>query len=549
MKISSLQQFSVNRISRFLVGTAFLWGTFLRMTPAIKNEFPLNDGGLFYRMTLDLVNAGFHIPAYTTYNQAQIPFAYPPLAFYLAGIFSGTGISLIKIFQYLPPLVSVLTIPFFYWLAKELSGSGLKASLATFVFALTPISFEWRIMGGGLTRSIGFLFFIFTLYETQKCLKDFTIGSFIKIVLGTTASLTCHTEAGFHTIISIFLFWILSRNFKAVVWLSLAGILSIALSSFWWLPVLSNHGLIPILSSMATRGGLPIWNYVWSFLFDGELLWKYLGVLGLVIVLRRKQDPLLPIWTIVLLVISPRSSTQYAVVPLSMLAITGLEFLSSFLGRSKQITLDALSHTAGTGTPRSIVFLFAAAFLYTLTLGYVTAFFSPSLHSVGQNDLQTMTWIQQNIPPGNHFLVLDTPNFFWAARSEWFPALTDQVNLGAVQGYEWIDGNKFTERAGRFVELQSCNQQDVQCLANWANSRQVDYVYLTESLFASKEYGEPLRTSIANAKNYQLVFSTETTRVYKKLPNYSFSASLIHRCRSSTWASIRVRAVCDEIRW
>jgi hypothetical protein len=156
-------------------------------------------------------------------------------------------------------------------------------------------------------------------------------------------------------------------------------------------------------------------------------------------------------------------------------------------------------------------------FLYTLLLGYVTTFFSPSLQSVGKNDLQTMAWIRQNISPGKHFLVLDTPNFFWAARSEWFPALTDQVNLGAVQGYEWIDGNQFTERIERFVELQSCNQQDVRCLADWANGQQVDYIYLTESLFSSEKYGEPLRTSIANAKNYQLVFSTQTTRVFRKI--------------------------------
>jgi hypothetical protein len=64
---------------------ATLVGTLIRSFFVLNSDFPLNDGGMFYTMIKDLQSAHFHLPAFTSYNQANIPFAYPPLPFYLAG--------------------------------------------------------------------------------------------------------------------------------------------------------------------------------------------------------------------------------------------------------------------------------------------------------------------------------------------------------------------------------------------------------------------------------------------------------------------------------
>ena len=65
---------------------ALLFGTFVRVMPVLQAGFPLNDGGLFYTMTSDLQKAGYALPAVTTYNGLGIPYAYPPLPFYLAAL-------------------------------------------------------------------------------------------------------------------------------------------------------------------------------------------------------------------------------------------------------------------------------------------------------------------------------------------------------------------------------------------------------------------------------------------------------------------------------
>ena len=64
---------------------SLLVGGYIRLSMALSATFPLNDGGLFYQMTQELVANQFRLPFFTSYNHLNIPFAYPPLAFYLTG--------------------------------------------------------------------------------------------------------------------------------------------------------------------------------------------------------------------------------------------------------------------------------------------------------------------------------------------------------------------------------------------------------------------------------------------------------------------------------
>ncbi|HZW02660.1 MAG TPA: hypothetical protein VFF68_01935, partial [Anaerolineaceae bacterium] len=70
-------------ITLFLLFWAVAFGVLVRLLPVLSSPFPLNDGGLFYRMAADIAQAGFRLPEFTSYNHAGIPFAYPPLGLYL----------------------------------------------------------------------------------------------------------------------------------------------------------------------------------------------------------------------------------------------------------------------------------------------------------------------------------------------------------------------------------------------------------------------------------------------------------------------------------
>ena len=52
------------------------------MVPALA-DFPIGDGGLFYKMVLAVQGNHYLLPIQVLYNGMPIPFTYPPLAFYL----------------------------------------------------------------------------------------------------------------------------------------------------------------------------------------------------------------------------------------------------------------------------------------------------------------------------------------------------------------------------------------------------------------------------------------------------------------------------------
>lgn len=70
----------------FLFFWAVLFGGVVRIFPVLGSEMPINDGGLFFAMARDIQAANFKLPLETSYNLAGIPFAYPPLALYIAAV-------------------------------------------------------------------------------------------------------------------------------------------------------------------------------------------------------------------------------------------------------------------------------------------------------------------------------------------------------------------------------------------------------------------------------------------------------------------------------
>ena len=93
----------------------------VRFAPLSAAAFPLNDGGLFAAMIEDLRANSYVPPAFTSYNGGEIPFAYPPLGFYLAALLSELpGIGTLRTLQVLPLVASTLTVAAVYPLARRL---------------------------------------------------------------------------------------------------------------------------------------------------------------------------------------------------------------------------------------------------------------------------------------------------------------------------------------------------------------------------------------------------------------------------------------------
>ena len=314
--------------SSLILFLAILLGAFMRFNPTMLAGFPINDGGMFAVMVDDLKTSGYALPAFTSYNYLNIPYAYPPLGFYLGRIAADLfGLDTVQVLRWLPAFFASLSIPAFYVLALRLLKNKYYAAASTLFFALMPRALSWFVMGGGLTRSPGQFFMLLTLasvvhlYQHNRRLDVFLAGIF-----GGLAVLS-HPEAAVHTFVSaIFLWLMLSRTLASFFQSVAVGLVVLVVTAPWWATVLYYHGIEPlILGAQTGQNTLAIFHLVF-FTFTEEPYATVIAVLGLLGIgyslIRREY--LLTLWMIIPFFVEGRSAPGPASIPLAMLAAFGL---------------------------------------------------------------------------------------------------------------------------------------------------------------------------------------------------------------------------------
>lgn len=456
--------------STLLLFTALLFGIIIRFYPALTNGFPLNDGGMFYTMIQDLKANGYTIPQFTTYNDSDIPFAYPPLGFYIASLFGFLLGSDLTVFLYLPALINTLSILAFYFFAKEILDSRITASLATIIYALSARAFVWQIMGGGITRAFGMLFLLLMLWQLIQLFKHYQHKHLILAILFGAGAVTSHPQTALHAALGglfIFLFYGLNkRGFLSAI---LVGLGVAVLSSPWWLTVLSRHGVEPFISAGQTSQR-TIESYFSLFQFDGLgdylfLPTLILALIGMYLAIKQKNFFFIT-WILLAYLADPRGGDGISLLSFATLAGIGLlktveqinnnQFSSPFINSKVHIALMFL-----------ILFLFIGGSIFDFQLVNT---------SLKTGDLEMIEWVNTNVEDNKTFLLATGLEFSMTdPLQEWFPALTNQHSKTTMQGLEWTLSEKFFPYYEQLQAFQKC--ADVVCVNEWVTKNNVEYDY------------------------------------------------------------------------
>ncbi len=197
------------RLNILILVFGLLLGAYARFLPTIMVGFPVTDGGLFYAMVKAIQAGHYSLPTFVEYNGISIPFAYPPLGFYVTAlVFDVFNIPLIEVFRWLPAVGSVIFSIAFYPMASAILKSPLKGSLATVFFALLPRSVSWYIMGGGITRVLGHLFLMLILFSAYKLFTTPSRKYLVMTILFGGGVVLSHPEASLHTVVLCAVLWI-----------------------------------------------------------------------------------------------------------------------------------------------------------------------------------------------------------------------------------------------------------------------------------------------------------------------------------------------------
>ncbi len=514
---------------------AFVLGAFLRFNPTLLAGFSINDGGMFAIMVDDLKVSRYFLPAFTTYNHLNIPYAYPPLGFYLGRIAADLfGLSAVQVVRWLPAFFASLSIPAFYWLALRILKNKYYAATATLFFALTPRAFWWFVMGGGLTRSPGQFFMLLTLATILRLYEENRRGDiFLAGVFGGLTVLS-HPEAAIYTFASAIFFWlVLSRKRVSFLNSIAVGVIVFLITAPWWITVISYHGIGPLINGAQTgQKALAVFHLLF-FVFTEEPYATVIAVLGLIGIGARlvRRDYLLPLWMALPFLVVGRSATGPAVIPLAMLAAVGLvdvvlAAMQAWAGKARIATEGSGQNETDTSEHLSSVErnVFIYLLLYLVFSAYQFGF-SLSSVTLYPPDQEAMSWVNENTPKDARFLVLTgTTSVSCDSVLEWFPALTGRQSLYTIQGREWLEGRNFNTYITSTYPVQNCvTSGDVSCLDAAVDRSLYDYVYISRVLWVNNcELLGLQRTfplfleSMRAAQGFSTIYETDDVVIFEK---------------------------------
>jgi hypothetical protein len=504
---------------------ACIIGGGLRLYTAYIAGFPINDGGLFFNMTNALQQNGFSLPRFIHYNGLEIPFAYPPLAFYLANLVrEALRIPLIEVFRWFPAVVTTISIYAVFILADRLLDTRIEAGVAALIYALLPRSITWLIMGGGITRSLGQVFLILTAYNLYRLFSGGERKYLWFSIL--TSSLVCltHPEATIHTIGLATLIWFFKgRNARTALHAFIVALGTLAVTALWWFPTLINFGIAPFRSAAQTGLHDPLFFlYFFIIPFSDEPHLTFIivfAILGLVVSVARKRY-LLPLFYFVPFVIEPRNAANVSAIPMSMLASLALS----------QLILPGLNsfEQNATGVPREKGRLSLSAGI--LSVYVFLAMFIGMLHfsvqladkRVTDGNLAAFTWVANHTPPDSQFLVLTgKTDLFGDWTMEWFPTLTLRTSATTIQGREWTDAQEFTTHTRQFQSIQGClfASEPLACIKRVSQEIGLgyDYIYIARKTMRSEKYtqGTELVVELKANVEYPLVYETNEVVIFQ----------------------------------
>jgi hypothetical protein len=514
------------RLLPFLVPLAFALAA--RLPYFVGSDFPLNDGGLFVAMSRDVLAAHFALPEVTSYNAEGIAFAYPPVAFYLvAGITRLTGIDAIDLARWLPLLANLGTVVAVTALARGLLGPGSRAAvLSVVIFALIPRSYEWLIMGGGLTRSFGFLFAVTCLAVARQLFSRPTLGRMLACMVLAGLAMATHLELGLFVLYSLGLMALCyGHGVAGLGRAALIGVAGVALGAPWWATVLARQGVAPFVAASHTGEWTSVVEQLQGleeFMTPPKLLLSLpggLAILGVLACLMRRQ-PFVPLWLPLIFLLNPRSAATQATLPLSLLAALGLtEVVGPGLLAARERARAARPVLA---QPRWLVSgtggLGSRLVLASLGLALTGVFLSwPSLHPnrhaldvLSPADREAMRWIGEQTAPDQRFLVL-TRGWTWEDDhvSEWFPVLTGRRSVLTVQATEWLPDQLFARTHCLYDQARQLGSLEwgVDRLDQWAIDRGVVFsdVYVSSSITGVLDW-RPLVESARESSIYRVAY-------------------------------------------
>ena len=223
---------------------------------AIRFDYPLGYSGLYTLMSEELVNNNFKLPNFVPYyGPGGIPFAYPPLGFYIMGFFVGIlKVPSMVFLRFMPAFYYMIATLLFFIVIKKLTKSTLAGIITSVIVAYSSVNYEVQSTSGGIVRGLALVFLLLGLFFYFNNSKKLIWKS---LLVSVFFALTLLTHLGYGFILAlIFIALTFSKPFSIRVWLTLLiiGTFTIVLSAPWWITMISRYGFNVFTNAFSSHG-------------------------------------------------------------------------------------------------------------------------------------------------------------------------------------------------------------------------------------------------------------------------------------------------------
>jgi hypothetical protein len=497
-----------------LLSAVLLFYFYLRSHP-----YPSFGAGLYLLIAERISELGYALPKTVPYyTEGGVPFAYPPLMFYVvAAIQNLTGLDPITITRYLPGIVTVAYLVPMYLLARDLLTSRPQAALATLIVAVSPPVLQWHISAGGIVRSPAFLFALTGIYAGLRLYRDrdqrWVVPS---LVLFTMTVLTHPVYTVFFALSYFLLFLEYDRTLWGLLRGAVVGFGGLLLAAPWWTQVMAYHGVDVFTAAAGTHGGIgggipavaSLVNVHPDSAFIGTV-WSIVPVVGVAYLLKERRF-FLPVWFVAVAFALGKSRFTLAVGSL-VIAVFLLEVVGGWLKRESSLAVGRRGVVTVSLVLIATVGLAGGAMYATSDVNAHAG--SPSLPQfINQEDVEAMNWVADSTDEDATFVVQGD-------AAEWFPQQTKRTMLVGPWGVEWEGHEPYNRQLGLYRDVSSCNSAT--CMTQTLSEENVrpDYIYLPKGKFTVRgmqyQRTSQLAMSMHLSPRYQTVFENDGVIIFE----------------------------------
>lgn len=501
------------------LGVGLLTGLAVYGAYLLTHPYPAYAGGLFLVMADRIAENGYLLPeTIPRYTDDGIPFAYPPLLFYVTAVGHDlTGLPLLWFSRYLPGLFVVAYLVPYYGVARELLGSPRHAGLATVLFATTPTVLRWHVSAGGLVRAPAMFIVLAGVYVGIRLFRDRERAWLVPgAVLFGLAVLAHPTYAVFFALSYLVLFAFLDRSRGGLLAGATVALGGLVVAAPWLLQVVGRHGVDVFFTASGTHsglgGGLERLVKLTYALNDSDVeslfyFGAYAG--GAYALLDRRY--LLPTWMAGSSYVIGKN--RFLFVAGSMLtALVVLDVIAPRLRAARWLPDRREALAAGT----VVVILLGAAsvgVLYSASALPLAHEASPSQPAyLDDDDRRAMQWVSANTRPGDELVVLGD-------QAEWLPLFADRTILLGPWGWEWKEASGYYRELDRYDAVATCPEAACVTWSLASAGRDPEYVYVPKGRYTvrGKQYerGHRLLHTMGRADRYELAYENAGVAIFR----------------------------------